>query len=209
MRLLWLAVGGIAVPLPPTTTLLVQAALLLASGSGIEGWCSAALLLRDPLSQQRLSAAASILDLGTLPVAALLAAACQGQPAETARPAPACTCQAVLAFLQAGLAVVVPLMLSAIHTQRWGRGGGGAALAMPRVAHLQHQAAPHIVFARELYSSAASCASRAAAAADKALGDVLLSDSGGGTAAHVLVAWWALSLAWLACKRLSGIGMLV
>lgn len=115
-------------------------------------------------------------------------------------------------FLQLALGLGLPLLLSAHH---WHPAGGLQAsgsgtesqLVMPSVAHLQHQAAPHVVLARELVRGVAASVRRAAAAADGLVWAVLHSSSG--PVARTLVAWWLLSLGWLLAAELTGLRLIL
>lgn len=169
-------------------------------------------LLADPATQARLAGLAAAADLLALPGALLLAIVTPDQTplANAGTPSPAAVCQAALLFLQLAAGVVAPLLLSVYRWYPYGASGSSEgssdAVAMPRIAFLQHQAAPHIVFTRELALGAAGSCKRAAAAADSAVR--ALCWSGSGAAAQTLVAWWLTSLCWLLSKQVAGLPLI-
>jgi len=128
-----------------------------------------------------------------------------GPVALPAQPLPS-ICHAALLFLQLALGVAMPTLLSAYFWHPGLEGSQDAedgALVMPRVAHLQHLAAPHIVFFRTLRISAISISRKAAAAADQALRAMLHARSG--AAVRAVACWWALALCWLLSAQLAGL----
>ncbi|PRW57077.1 invasin domain [Chlorella sorokiniana] len=106
--------------------------------------------------------------------------------------------------MQLSLGLLLPALLAA-YTWRPAAAADGSPdiLAMPRVAHLQHLAAPHIAFLRTLRNSVASNLSKGTMAADATV-HALLSSSNQ-LSSRALTAYWVLSLCWVLCKRLAGI----
>jgi hypothetical protein len=82
-RLNGLAVGGVAIPLPPSVTLATQAALLALTANS-RGYC-ATRLLAAPLMQRRAACLAAALDVAAAPALLLLYLA---EPAGAAAAAP-------------------------------------------------------------------------------------------------------------------------